>query len=141
MKIRVIFRAVLLMLLFTVFFTSSSVAGTAVKVMTYNVDEGTDFGPIVDVLINGGEQGQTGGCQQERQRTNQQRCIRVDGGEDNETPQNRKIPELSCQAAPACRSIMPQFRGEMRYAELPNIRGKNRGNGSTSNSYSTVLTG
>ncbi len=46
---------VLLVLLFTLFFTSASVAGTAVKVMTYNVDEGTDFAPIINVLTNGGD--------------------------------------------------------------------------------------
>jgi hypothetical protein len=55
MKTRVIFRAMLLMLLVTVFFTCESIAGTGVKVMTYNVDEGTDFSAIVGVLTNGGD--------------------------------------------------------------------------------------
>ena len=46
---------VLLVLLFTLFFASASLAGTAIKVMTYNVDEGTDFSAIVGVLTNGGD--------------------------------------------------------------------------------------
>jgi endonuclease/exonuclease/phosphatase family metal-dependent hydrolase len=46
------FQAMLLMLLFVVFFTCVSVAGTNVKVMTYNVDEGTDFAAITAVLTN-----------------------------------------------------------------------------------------
>jgi endonuclease/exonuclease/phosphatase family metal-dependent hydrolase len=47
-------RIVMLVLLVTVFFICASVANTGVKVMTYNVDEGTDFGPIIAVLTNGG---------------------------------------------------------------------------------------
>jgi endonuclease/exonuclease/phosphatase family metal-dependent hydrolase len=49
------FQAILLTLLVTAFFTSASVASTNVTVMTYNVDERTDFGAIVAVLTNGGD--------------------------------------------------------------------------------------
>ena len=55
MKICTRFRAMLLMLLVVVFFTCASVASTNLKVMTYNVNEGTDFGPIINVLTNGGD--------------------------------------------------------------------------------------
>jgi len=52
MKANARFRIVLLVVLVTVFFTSAGVAGTGVKVMTYNVDEGTDFAAIIAVLTN-----------------------------------------------------------------------------------------
>ncbi len=47
MKIRVL----LLVLLITAFSASSAFAGTNVKVMTYNVDEGTDFSPILNFFL------------------------------------------------------------------------------------------
>lgn len=46
------FRVVLLVALITVFFTDASLAATKAKVMTYNVDEGTDFAAIITVLNN-----------------------------------------------------------------------------------------
>ncbi|HEX9119776.1 MAG TPA: hypothetical protein VF840_04500 [Terriglobales bacterium] len=46
------FRTMLPVLLVMVFFTCASVASTTVKVMTYNVNEGTDFGAIIGVLSN-----------------------------------------------------------------------------------------
>jgi len=45
-------RVTLLILLVTAFFTSPSFARTTAKVMTYNVDEGTDFDAIVAVISN-----------------------------------------------------------------------------------------
>jgi len=48
--IRTRFRAMLLVLLVMVFCTCASVAGTDVTVMTWNVDEGTDFTAITAVL-------------------------------------------------------------------------------------------
>jgi len=48
--IRTRFSAMLLVLLVVVFFTCASVASTNVMVMTYNVDEGTDFTAITAVL-------------------------------------------------------------------------------------------
>ncbi len=50
MKVNARFRPLLLVLLVTTFFTCASVASTNVKVMTYNVDEGTDFSAIIAVL-------------------------------------------------------------------------------------------
>jgi endonuclease/exonuclease/phosphatase family metal-dependent hydrolase len=52
MKSNARFRVVLLVLLVTAFFTSASPASTGVKVMTYNVDEGTDFAAIIALLNN-----------------------------------------------------------------------------------------
>ncbi len=46
------FRPLLLVLLVAVFLPCASFAGTALKVMTYNVDEGTDFAPLISVLTN-----------------------------------------------------------------------------------------
>jgi endonuclease/exonuclease/phosphatase family metal-dependent hydrolase len=48
------FRVALLVALVSVFSTCASVAATNVKVMTYNVDEGTDFDAIIAVLNNPG---------------------------------------------------------------------------------------
>jgi endonuclease/exonuclease/phosphatase family metal-dependent hydrolase len=45
-------RPGLLILLVAVFFTSASQASTAVKVMTYNIFEGTEFVPILSVINN-----------------------------------------------------------------------------------------
>jgi len=52
MKTCMRFRAMLLVLLVVMFFGCASVASTAAKVMTYNVDEGTDFAAIIAVLTN-----------------------------------------------------------------------------------------
>ena len=50
MKANARFQPLLLVVLVTAFFSCASVASTNVKVMTYNVFEGTDFGPIIAVL-------------------------------------------------------------------------------------------
>jgi endonuclease/exonuclease/phosphatase family metal-dependent hydrolase len=51
MKMNARFR-VLVVVLAVVFFTSASLASTGVKVMTYNVNEGTDFAAIIAVFNN-----------------------------------------------------------------------------------------
>jgi hypothetical protein len=52
MKLHGNFRIPLLVALATLSFTCASVASTPVRVMTYNVDEGTDFAAIIGVFNN-----------------------------------------------------------------------------------------